>query len=160
MSLNEEILKTIQKNIPVIHADELKKFINSVQDIEQNYKKLKKDHEGVKISLEKELTKRLKIEHEFETLKSKVKNLNKREKDLTERENQICIQNVKLEEANKRCDLINALFTQCLRNVDIRKTIFGDVPIVTRSHYNASGTSYNESVEQRKTTQNISEAQE
>lgn len=151
MSINEEINKAIQNNLPAATAAELAKYIEKaeaafteVQDINRRLDKITKDRDRLIEDIGK-----------FRKDSDVHGDLKKRENEVGNRENnlQVLIFQIKMEEAEKRADGIHKLAATVFRNRSMTRQTSFETPVFTPTmggggyHNMQKGTSTTREVE-------------
>lgn len=134
MSLKEEISKAIEKNLPAAVAEELGEYLreaesnkSTAQYLRGQVSRLEEKNE----SLEEELKKHKENSQAQEKLTARERGVEDRERAL-----ELEVARIKLEEANKRADIVHALAGTIFRNPVVKRTAVESTHFGSRWDYN------------------------
>ena len=149
----KELQEIIRKNLPENTANELRKYLDSVEDIKKKNIKLEADNDTLKLQLENQIKKVTKLEYleKLETeLKTKTEKLNKdidkfeSDKSFFNKDVQFQLQNVKLQMMERNVSdiftLVNKVFS--LPQVTVHNT--KNVPVVVPVNENGTASITND----------------
>lgn len=155
MSISESINKIIQDNLPESTAGEMRKFIQEAEDTKFAYLSLQKEMKELEkkynIASDDNRSKLIKINELQETIKAygdlvtKEKLIKKDQDEL-----ELKLTNIKLEEANKRAQIVMDLANAAFRNPTYRSTASD-----YKSGYDNQRGNYNDGITITKTIDQI-----
>jgi hypothetical protein len=130
--LLNEVRQSIEKSLPAIQVDVFRRYVDEAEKAKKDYEELVKDHKILIDNHERD-TKELNI---LKYLNLEADRIKKEREDLElnkkrfEIEKQL--QTVAVTNANEKVTLVSGLFHDVFRNIEVRRNILGDVPVITK----------------------------